>query len=319
MALTDSERSRLDLAARAGWLYFIAGNTQEQIARKLKVSRPTAQRLVSLALSERLITFRLEHPIASCMQLATDLAQRFDLVYCDVVPADPGNGAVSLGIAEAAAGFLEQHLRAAAPEVIALGTGRTLRAAVEQVPRIDCPKHRLVSLVGNISPDGAASFFDVLTRLSDLTHAQHYPLPVPVIAESREERDRYLRLGPIRAVRALAKDADLTIIGVGQVDKEAPIHLDGFVTRRELDQIIRIGGMCDLTGWIFGADGSPIAASVNERVTSVPRERANSRPVVGVAQGQAKIAAIATALRGRLINGLITNETTARAVLAVAG
>ncbi len=58
---------------------------------------------------------------------------------------------------------------------------------------------------------------------------------------------------------------------------------------------------------------------MNERVTSVPRERANSRPVVGVAQGQAKIAAIATALRGRLINGLITNETTARAVLAVAG
>jgi len=39
----DSERSRLDDAARAGWLYFIAGNTQDEIAKKLNVSRPTAQ------------------------------------------------------------------------------------------------------------------------------------------------------------------------------------------------------------------------------------------------------------------------------------
>ncbi|MFI4998137.1 MAG: helix-turn-helix domain-containing protein, partial [Hyphomicrobiales bacterium] len=42
---SDSDRSRLDEAARAGWLYFIAGHTQDEIAKMLKVSRPTAQRL----------------------------------------------------------------------------------------------------------------------------------------------------------------------------------------------------------------------------------------------------------------------------------
>ena len=45
----DSEASRLDDAARAGWLYYVAGNTQDEIARKLGVSRQSAQRLVSLA------------------------------------------------------------------------------------------------------------------------------------------------------------------------------------------------------------------------------------------------------------------------------
>ena len=52
---SDSEHHRLDDAARAGWLYYIAGNTQDEIARKLGVSRQTAQRLVSLAVSEKLI------------------------------------------------------------------------------------------------------------------------------------------------------------------------------------------------------------------------------------------------------------------------
>ncbi|HEX7921200.1 MAG TPA: sugar-binding transcriptional regulator, partial [Bradyrhizobium sp.] len=87
MAAPDNERSRLDDAARAGWLYFIAGHTQDEIAKMLQVSRASAQRLVSLCLAERLITFRLEHPIAACMELASRLKERFDLVHCDVVPS----------------------------------------------------------------------------------------------------------------------------------------------------------------------------------------------------------------------------------------
>ena len=85
----ENDRSRLDDAARAGWLYFIAGHTQDEIAKMLQVSRASAQRLVSLCLAERLITFRLEHPIAACMELAARLKERFDLVHCEVVPADP--------------------------------------------------------------------------------------------------------------------------------------------------------------------------------------------------------------------------------------
>src|SRR3712207_7609151 len=55
----------LDQAARAAWLYYIAGNTQDEIAHKLNVSRQAVQRLVSLAVSEKLIKFRLDHPIRS--------------------------------------------------------------------------------------------------------------------------------------------------------------------------------------------------------------------------------------------------------------
>ncbi len=55
---SDHDGLRLDEAARAGWLYYVAGNTQDEIARKLGISRQAAQRLVSLAISERLIKVR---------------------------------------------------------------------------------------------------------------------------------------------------------------------------------------------------------------------------------------------------------------------
>src|ERR1700752_2248583 len=100
MAPSDSESSRLDDAARAGWLYFIPGHTQDAIAKSLRVSRATAQRLVSLCLAERLITFRLEHPITQCMELAARLKDAFGLRHCEVPPSDPAS-AIALPRVEA--------------------------------------------------------------------------------------------------------------------------------------------------------------------------------------------------------------------------
>ncbi|BCP56381.1 DNA-binding transcriptional regulator [Kaistia sp. 32K] len=315
MTATDPERSRLDDAARAGWLYFIAGNTQDAIAKKLNVSRPTAQRLVSLALSERLITFRLDHPIAACMELEARLTERYGLAHCQIVPSDPTADSSVVGIAEASASFLEQHLRNVEPIVLAIGTGRTLRAAVEQISRLACPQHRLVSLVGHISMEGSASFFDVLARLSDLVQAPHYPMPLPVVMPSRDERDQMLRLEPVRRLRELAEAADVSLVGIGRMDEHAPLYIDGFISEPELAEMRRLGAVGEVTGWAFDAQGRIIAGGTNDRLTSVPREVPATRLVVGVAMGTGKVLAIHGALRGRIINGLITNETTARTLL----
>jgi DNA-binding transcriptional regulator LsrR (DeoR family) len=312
---STADRSRKDDAARAGWLYFIAGNTQGQIAQKLNVSRPTAQRLVSLALSERLITFRLDHPIAACMELAARLTKRFDLLFCDVVPSDPASDSTVLGIAESTSAFLEQKLGEREPIIVAIGTGRTLRAAVEMVPRMICHQHKLVSLVGHISMSGSASFFDVLARLSELSQAPHFPMPLPVIVRFPEEREQLQRIEPVLRVLDLARNADFTLVGIGRMDEQAQLQADGFIAAEELEEMRRLGAVGEVTGWAFDAAGNIIRGGTNDRVTSVPRDVPPRRLVVGVAQGVGKILPIHAALRGRIINGLITNETTARSIL----
>jgi DNA-binding transcriptional regulator LsrR (DeoR family) len=317
MDIARSDKSRLDEAARAGWLYFVAGNTQEQIAQKLNVSRPTAQRLVSLALSERLITFRLDHPIAACMELAASLAETYHLDFCEVVPADAASDSPVLGIAESAATFLEQKLRATDPIVVAIGTGRTLRAAVERMPHMACHHHKLVSLVGHISMQGSASFYDVLARLSDLTEAPHFPMPLPVVVPTRSERDQLQRLEPVIRLLELARMADVTVVGVGRMDEEAPLYIDGFISQGELAEMRRLGAVGEVTGWAFDAAGKVIEGGTNDRVTSAPRPIPAEKLVVGVAQGTGKVLPIHAALKGRILNGLITNETTARSLLAL--
>lgn len=317
MAASDSEPSRLDAAARAGWLYFIAGNTQDEIARKLGVSRATAQRLVSLCLSERLITFRLEHPIAACMEQAARMKDAFGLTHCEVVPTDPAAPQSLAGVAERAAALLESVLAADTPAIVAIGTGRVMRATVEQVRSMDRPNHQLVSLVGNISPDGSASFFDSVARLADITKARHYPMPLPVFVSSGQERAQLLRIHAVTRIRAIAEKADLRLMGVGQIGQGAPLHVDGFISREELLELMRLGAVGELTGWAYDAQGRIIEGGSNERVTSVPHAIPASALAVGVAIGEAKVPAIRAALAGGALNGFITDEATAKALLAL--
>jgi len=315
MGNSDNEKSRLDEAARAGWLYFIAGHTQDEIARMLQVSRASAQRLVSLCLAERLITFRLEHPIAACMELAARLKQRFDLVHSEVVPTDPAAPQATAGIAERCANLLDLTLRTETPVIVALGTGRAVRAAVERATTIERPNHQIVSLVGNISADGSASFFDTVGRLADRTGARHYPMPLPFLMSSEDERNRMVRIEPIAKVKAIAAKADLRLIGIGQMDQKAQVHVDGFVTREELFEMMRLGAIGEVTGWAYDGKGKLIKAGTNKRLTSIPPEVPAQATTIGAALGQAKVPAIRAALLGRLVNGLISDEATARAIL----
>ncbi len=312
----DNDVSRLDEAARAGWLYYVAGNTQDEIARKLGVSRQSAQRLVSLAVTERLVKVRLDHPIARCMELAQKLRERFPLQSCEVVPSDPATPASIVGIAQAAASEMERHLKSQEPKIIAFGTGRALRASIDQLPTMDCPQHKVVSLLGNMMSDGSASAYNVIIRMADRVNARHYPMPLPVFARSKRERELLHNQEPVHNILELAKDADVTFVGVGNMGETAPLFVDGFVSRDEMAALTAAGAIGEITSWVYGRDGDLIEGLTNDLVASAPLARSPDKPIIAIAAGEAKVDAMLGALRGRIVNGLITNELTAERLLA---
>lgn len=310
---------RLDDAARAGWLYYVAGNTQDEIARKLGVSRQSAQRLVSLAVSERLIKVRLDHPIGRCMDLAEALRTKFGLQMCEVVPTDPEAPNLLSGVAAAAAVELERVLKSKEPRIIALGTGRALKAVVEQLPKMEAPQHRIVSLLGNMMTDGSATPYNAVIGMAERVGARHYPFPLPVLARDSDELKVMHAQEAVRHTLELSARADFTLVGIGQLNDTAPIFLDGFVSAPELRALRAAGATGEITSWVYDGDGKVIEGGHNSRVASAPLHPGNPRPVVGVAVGETKVPAIAAAIRGALINGLITSESTAEGLLAQDG
>jgi len=311
-----AELRRLDEAARAGWLYYVAGNTQDEIARKLGVSRQSAQRMVSLAMSEGLIKVRLDHRISHCMELSLRLKDRFRLQSCEIVPSDPDDPYNLTGLGQAGAAKIERYLKKSDALTVALGTGRTLVACIEELALMECPQHKIVSLVGNILLDGSASAYDVVVRMANRVNASHFPMAGPVISRSAKDKQVLQKQEHVGNVLELAREADVTFIGIGDLGTHSPLFVDGFITLEELNDLEKAGAAGELISWVYDSNGNIINGSINDRVASAPIIVNSEKPVYGIAAGDTKVDAILGALRGKLINSFITNERTAELVLA---
>ena len=310
MSNSRKKRSKwLDDAARAAWLYYIGGLRQDQIADKFGVSRQKAQRLVSLAVSEKIVKFRIDHPIAECLDLAEKLKSKYGLSYCEVAPSDGEDS--SFGIAQLAAAKMEKWLKREDPIIMAVGTGRSLRAAVEQLSPMDCSQHKVVSLTGNISPDGSAAYYNVIFTLSDIVNVRSFPMPLPVFASSASEREMLHAQQMIRPTLALAAKAQVTFVGIGDLTDNAPLVLDGFISKEELAELRQVGAVGEITGRVYDKGGRFIDGLTNERVASAELPSTASSLVVAIAKGAVKIEPMRGALTGGLVNGLITDELSA--------
>jgi DNA-binding transcriptional regulator LsrR (DeoR family) len=311
---TDYSR-RLDLSARAGWLYYVAGYKQDQIAQMLHVSRQTAQRLVSMAKTEKLIGFRLQHPIMRCMELAEQLSKEFNLKKCEVVPSVSIGAESNVGLAQAGAAAIEYELAVPDGRLVAVGTGRMLRACVEELTAMNRPDHTIVALLGETMPGGKATPYNVVVRMADRINATYYPMSLPLYAQNAKERELYRLLDMAKQIHQKAQNADVRFVGLGHIGFDAPLFVDGFMTEEEVKSYVDAGAVGEITGWLFDKNGQIIEGYANDRVNSVPLAPHPEKLVYGIASGTPRVQAIRGAMRGGLINCLITNEVTAEQIL----
>jgi DNA-binding transcriptional regulator LsrR (DeoR family) len=181
---------------------------------------------------------------------------------------------------------------------------------------MDCRQHRVVSLTGNIAPDGSAAYYNVVFTMSDSVNIRSFPMPLPVIASSQGEREMLHAQAMIRPTLTLASQADVTFLGIGDLTDDAPLFLDGFINRQELSALKAAGAVGEIVGWAFDCHGGMIPGLTNERVASARIPSIEKSLVIAAAKGQRKLPGIRAALEGGLINGLITDEDTAEALVA---
>ncbi len=268
MVRKSETSGRLDDAARAGWLYYVAGRTQDEIAASMGISRQSAQRLVSLAVAERLIKVRLDHPIAACLELANAVRKKFHLKHVEVVPSDPGSSSTTVGIARGSCGRNRALAEAAGSDRAGGRDRRTLKAAVDQLPAIECPQHRIVSLTGNIAPDGSAAYYNVIFSMADAVKARHFPMPLPVLVTSAEERKPLHSQQLVRSTLEISAQADVTFVGIGELGIDGPLCVDGFLEKDEMMELMRNGAVGEICGWVFDGEGKLLDNPINERVAS---------------------------------------------------
>lgn len=307
---------KLDSAARAAWMYYIGGQTQNQIAEVLGVSRQVAQRLVATASELGLVKVNINHAVAGCTLLESQLAERFTLDRCQVVPSRGlPSSTINRMIAVTAAEEMERFINNETAQVIAVGSGRTLRAAVKEMPELKRPQHSCLSLIGAIASDGSCTRYDVPLSMAEKTSSRYFILPAPLFADSPEDREVWCNHRIYKLISGKAAQADVTFVGIGQITLNCPLHADGFITAEDVNRLTAAGAVAEIIGHFIDRNGGLVADPLDKCRTSIPITPTPRQPVIAFAGGAEKYQAIQAALRGRWVRGLVTDEETAQQLL----
>lgn len=309
---TDPEDS---LAIRAAWLHYAGGLTQAAVAKRLGLPSVKAHRLIARAVADGVVKVTIDGEIVECAALEDQLCTRYGLDFCEVAP-DLGEEDLplrALGLAGAA--FLRREIERGDTPVIGLGHGRTLAAAIQEMPRIDATGIRFVSLLGGLTRHYAANPHDVMHRLAAKTGAQAYVLPVPFFANSAEDRAVLLAQPGVREIFDMSGGAGLKFAGIGTADSGAQLVASGMIEPREIDEINAAGGAGEMLGHFFDAQGGVLETTLTARTLSVELNTRDDSRIVAIAGGAEKVGAVRAVLRSGWLKGLITDEATARAIV----
>jgi DNA-binding transcriptional regulator LsrR (DeoR family) len=308
-------RDEASLATRAAWLHFIGGLTQAEVAARLEVPSIKAHRLIARAAREGIIRVSVEGRDAECVALEQAVAERYRLHQCIVAP-DLGDDVPPLrAIGAAGASWLRRVLERNEDILIGVSHGRTLAAAVEQLPHIAAPSTRFVSLLGGLNRHFAANPFDVIHRLAERTGSPAYFMPLPLFTDSAEDRETLLAQSIVREVMALAGEAELLVVGIGEIGESSFLRQSGMLSAKTVKALAKAGAVGETLGHFLDRKGRLVESELGRRLVALPFPALRGKRVVAIGGGAAKIAAVAAVLASGVLTGLVTDEATAQAIM----
>jgi DNA-binding transcriptional regulator LsrR (DeoR family) len=169
--------------------------------------------------------------------------------------------------------------------------------------------------MGSLTRRSSANPHEVIDHLAHRTGAQAFVMPVPFMANTAADRGVLLEQRAIAEAFALAEKCDLMLVGIGATDGGASLVSGGLIEPADMEEIRRRGAVGEVLGHFFDIEGHEIETELSRRIVSLPVDRLWNRRIVAVAGGAAKVEAIRAVLASGLLNGLITDEGTARAIV----
>ena len=170
--------------------------------------------------------------------------------------------------------------------------------------------------VGNPTAEGNA--VHIVSRLAALVQGQSILLPVPAVVGALETRQLYLQDSFVCETIERFDSVTLALVGIGSVEPSDLLASSGNVFSPQEQESLRAqGAVGDICLRYFDADGLPVQTPLNDLVIGMELHQLRKvQRSVGIAGGERKHAAIRGAVRGGLINVLITDLSTAQALVS---
>ena len=298
-------------------MYFLDGRSQDDVAKALGTSRSNVSRMLSAARAQGIVEIRVHDQTARAVELEQALKDRYGLAHARVAAFRPGADTTTAA-GDLAAQWLDETLRDG--EVLGLSWGTALQAMVEAFA-VDQPRNvEVVPLVGGLSTLASMVSGEELVReLAGRLGATFRYLHAPGLLRSKAALDSLLAEPAVAEVLERAQAADIAMVGIGAVGSGSSKDIvDGLgLSSAEREAFFAAEPVGDACCRFFDAEGREIGGVVHDRVLAIELDRLRAIPtVIGVATGPEKVPGVLGAIRGGLIDGLVTDAGLALALVS---
>ena len=314
--MADEEEVRM--LAEITRLYYEEEWTQQRIAKKFNMSRSLVSKLLSKArkigIVEIIIHDEEFHPYR---KLEEELKKRFQIKEAVCVSVENSEIPVKT-VGAAAAKYLARKLSSV--KYVAMTAGNTTRQIAENFSSSVPFDHvTFVPMSGGLGEERWEIQANVVCeRMAKNSGGNSLQLHAPIVLDSHEAKEILLKQHFIKSVMEKARNADLAIVGLGsspQYFELTESYLHGI--NREKNDISRqlIG---DISYNYFDRDGKLIDCKWNRQLMSLNIDEIKRIPeVIAVTEGTEKVTSIYSALKHKIVDGLITDVQTGRELVVL--
>lgn len=309
------EKDKLGKIIEAAKLYYLLDNSQQTIADKLGVSRPTVSRFLQQAKDEGIVQIKIMDPYEDSEKIAGKLEKVFGLKKAVVVSVPKyEDKLVKKYIGEEAALYLYENVND--EDIIAVSWGTTLYQVAKSL------QYKHVKDVTAVQLNGGVSYSETNTYASEIinlfgkafnTNPHYLPLPAivdQVVVKQAMEADRH-----ILKVMNLAKEANIVVFTVGVPSVDSILIKAKYFSEEDLE-IIKNNAVGDICSRFINSSGEICYEELNNRTIGIELDELKKKEQsILVAGGQNRVDAIYGAIQGGYTNVLITDKFTAKLVL----
>ena len=323
MTASESRSTGEDLLLRVAWFYYKDELTQDEIARRLSVSRASVGRMLDRARKAGLVTINLNADHLNAFEVSRQLRRTFHLAEALVIPdheTEVGDHhGLNARLGRGGAQFMSTHLRPGG--TLGVGWGETVSQVIASTSFGAVGPIHMVSLTGGVDaylPAFLSSKSEGEGAMGEMTTAT--VIPTPIVASTPELAAALKAEPAIQQVLKQACGVDQAIVGVGTPTADATIVEMGYLEAEDVRTLRDHAVVGDILGQFFDASGRVVKLPIHDRRIGIElTDLAQIPKVVGVAGGLHKVDAILGALRGGFLDVLVTNELAALRLLELEG
>ncbi len=313
------------ILVKAARLYYENGLNQSEIADRLRLSRQKVQRILQEAKEQGVVQMTIKPIIGIFSDIERGLEEQFGLAEAIVVETTTsGKHDAQATIArEVGSGAAEYLMRVIRPnDKIVFSIGNSLLGMVSALPynsHTDAYGVTVIQGLGGLGdPSQETHATQLLTRLAQALRANPVLLGAPAVAGTRQTRDTFASDPMVARTLTMARSADMIFVGIGACSADAMTLADFWKVMNPsmLDALQEQGAVGSINLRYFDANGTLIQSAFDERIIGLTlKEIKGIRRIIGVAGGSSKREAIKAALKGKLVNILVTDHVTAQYLL----